>query len=116
MVAIRQDIQIEQYATFRLPVACMERDPVTDQLVVRDLTGWTGAMQIRLTPESVDVLATAVVDVDVATGVVTATIDDVVTATFTWRAGVYDLIITDGVDTDPLAYGDARVRRGVTRG
>jgi hypothetical protein len=115
MVAIYQDIEVEQYATFRLPVACFDRDPDTLQLVVRDLTGWTGAMQIRLTTESDDVLAEAEVDIDVATGVVTASIDDATTGAYTWRSGVYDLLITDGIEADRLARGNARLRPGTTR-
>lgn len=115
MVAVEHNIIVEQGATFTLPVACYEEDPDTGQLVVRDLTGWTGAMQIRLTPDSDTTLGEADVDVDVVTGTVTATIDDAVTAGYTWRAGVYTLIITDGVGTDWLAAGTARCRRGVTR-
>lgn len=117
MVAVVQDVEIEQYATFELPILCLERDPTgeTDQLVVRDLTGWTGAMQVRLTTDSDTVLATAEVDIDIDLGVVTATIDDVTTAGYTWRSGVYDLTITDGVSTDRLARGVARCTRGTTR-
>ena len=117
MVAIVTDIEIEQYATFELPILCVEKDPTgeTDQLTVRDLTGWTGAMQVRLTTDSTDVLAEADVDIDVTTGVVTAMIDDTVTAGYTWRTGVYDLVITDGAVTDRLATGSARCTRGVTR-
>jgi hypothetical protein len=115
VTAIEQDITIRQRSTFTLPVICYEVDPDTGQLVIRDLTGWTGAMQVRLTADSDTVLAEADVTIDVDTGIVTATIDDDVTAEYTWRSGVYDLIITDGIDTDPLAAGAARCVRGVTR-
>lgn len=115
MTAIEQNIIIRTRSTFRLSIVCYELDPDTEQLVVRDLTGWTGAMQVRLTPDTDAVLAEADVDIDVATGTVTATIDDDVTETYTWRSGVYDLTITDGIDTDPLAAGVARCVRGVTR-
>ncbi len=117
MVAIVQDIEVEQYATFILPILCMEQDPNAGigQLVIRDLTGWTGAMQIRLTTDSEDVLAEAEVDIDVEAGIVTATIDDATTAGYTWRSGVYDLLITDGIDSDRLARGNARCTRGTTR-
>ncbi len=115
MVAIEHNIIIEQGATFELPVACYEIDPDTEQPVVRDLTGWTGAMQVRLTADADAVLAEADVTIDVDTGIVTATIDDTVTAEYTWRSGVYDLIITDGIGTDRLVEGTARCRRGVTR-
>ncbi len=115
MTTIEQDIVVRQYSTFTLTVACYERDPDSGQLVVRDLTGWTGAMQVRATPDSETVLAEADVSIDVDTGIVTALIDDAITAEYTWRSGVYDLIITDGVDTDSLAVGAARCVRGVTR-
>lgn len=115
MVAVEHNIVIEQGATFTLPVVCYEEDPDTGQLAVRDLTGWTGAMQVRLTAESDTTLGEADVDIDVDTGIVTATIDDDVTAGYTWRAGVYNLIITDGVSTDWLAVGTAKCRRGITR-
>ena len=115
MAAIEQDIVIRQRSTFTLPVICYEVDPDTGHLAIRDLTGWTGAMQVRLTADSDTVLAEADVAIDVDSGTVTATIDDDVTAEYTWRSGVYDLIITDGIDTDPLAAGAARCVRGVTR-
>lgn len=117
MVAIVIDIEVEQYATFELPILCVEADPTgeTEQLVPRDLTGWVGAMQIRDSADTGTVLAEADVEIDTDTGLVTAVIDDTVTAGYTWRAGVYDLIITDGVTTDRLARGAARCTRGVTR-
>lgn len=115
MVAVEHNIVIEQGATFTLPVECVEEDPDTGQLVVRDLTGWTGAMQIRLTPDSDTTLGEADVTIDVDTGTVTATIDDDVTAEYMWRAGVYNLVITDGIGTDWLAVGTAKCRRGITR-
>lgn len=115
MTAVEQDIVIRQRSTFTLPVICYEVDPDTGQLVIRDLTGWTGAMQVRLTADSDTVLAEADVTIDIDSGIVTAVIDDDVTAEYTWRSGVYDLIITDGIDTEPLAAGAARCIRGVTR-
>lgn len=115
MVAIAHDIIVEQGATFTLPIACDEVDPDSGQILVRDLTGWTGAMQVRLTADSDTVLAEADVEVDVDNGIVTATIDDDVTAGYTWRSGVYTLIITDGLGTDWLAAGAARCVRGATR-
>lgn len=115
MTAVEHDIIIRTHSTFSLSVACYDLDPDTEQLVVRDLTGWTGAMQVRLTADGDTVLAEADVDIDADTGVVTATIDDDVTAEYAWRSGVYDLVITDGLDTDALAAGVARCTRGVTR-
>jgi hypothetical protein len=115
LTAISHDIELRTGSTFTLPISCAEQDPDTLQLAVRDLTGWTGAMQIRPSATSDTILAEAAVTIDVASGTVTATIDDVDTADMTWRSGVYDLIITDGTETDPLAAGVARLVRGVTR-
>lgn len=115
MAAIEHNITIRTRSTFTLAVACQEIDPDTGQLVVRDLTGWTGAMQVRLTADADATLAEADVEIDVDTGTVTATIDDDVTEGYTWRSGVYDLVIADGVDTETLATGVARCVRGVTR-
>lgn len=114
MAAVRYNITLSSGRTFTLRVACkVENDDET--IDVRDLTGWTGAMQIRATADDATVLAEADVTIETATGIVTATIPDLETAAMTWRAGVYDLIITDGVETDMIAEGDARLRRTVTR-
>lgn len=115
MPAIEYSITVRTGSTFELPVACTVQDPATGRLTVRNLAGWTGAMQVRRTADADEVLADAEVDIDIDTGIVTATIDDVVTADYTWRVGVYDLIITDGIRTDPLACGTAECVQGVTR-
>lgn len=115
MVALQQDIVIKQGATFELPIACVERDPDTLELVVRDLAGWTGTMQVRPNVDSETIYAEAEVEIDVGTGIVTAVIDDLTTADYTWRSGVYDLMITDGIVTDCLVEGAARLTRQVTR-
>jgi hypothetical protein len=115
MAAIRHDIELRVGATFTLIVACAVQPEVGGALEARDLTGFTGAMQVRSTADSDTVLATATVTVDEVGGVVTATLTDEDTAAMTWRSGVYDLIITDGLETDVLAEGDARLRRAVTR-
>lgn len=109
MVAVQQDIEVEQGITFELAVEELDDDGVTP----RDLSGYTGAMQIRPSEDSDVVLATAVVEL--STGLVLATIDDAVTATYTWRVGVYDLEITNGSRTDRIARGTARLTRQVTR-
>lgn len=114
MAAVRWNITLSNGRTFTLRVACkVENDDET--IDVRDLTGWTGAMQIRETADADAVLATADVEIDTVTGIVTATITDADTEVMTWRSGVYDLIITDGTETDTLAEGSALFRRSVTR-
>lgn len=115
MAALRNDIALNADRTFVLRVACKEQNADTLELEVRDLTGWTGAMQIRDTPGGT-VLAEADVEIDTATGVVTATIAAADTDTATWRSGVYDLVIDDGAGSlDALAEGVARLRPSVTR-
>jgi hypothetical protein len=115
MAAIRHDIELRVGATFTLLIACVTQPEVGGAVEVRDLTGWTGAMQIRASAEAETVLAAATVTIDEANGVVTATFTDDATALMTWRSGVYDLIITDGQETDVLAMGNARLLRAVTR-
>ncbi len=111
MVAVRLDLTAEQGRTLRYAADVLDADGITP----RNLAGWTGQSQIRATAEATTVLATATVTVDAANGIVTATIDDADTATFTWRSAKYDLIITDGTDTEALLYGDVRVRPSITR-
>jgi hypothetical protein len=115
MTAIRHNIELYRGGTFTLLVACVVQTAEGGPVEVRDLTGWTGAMQVRSTVDGDIVLAEADVEVDVATGVVTAIIEAADTEAMTWRSGVYDLVITDGIDIEPLAEGDARLRRLVTR-
>jgi hypothetical protein len=115
MAALRYDIALSADRTFVLRVACKEQDADTLELEIRDLTGWSGAMQIRDTPGGT-VLAEADVEVDAATGTVTATVAAADTADATWRSGVFDLIIDDGAGyIDPLVEGVARLRPSVTR-
>jgi hypothetical protein len=115
VAALKWDIEMFNGRTFTLRVACKTVSDTTGAVSVRDLTGWTGAMQIRPTTDDDTVYADADVTIDTATGIVTATVTDEDTAAATWRAGVYDLVITDGVDPDTLVFGTARLRRSTTR-
>ena len=117
MAAIQTDIELSAGRTFTFAVQCSTEDPDTHELTVRDLTGYTGAMQVRATADATAVLVAADVAIDVTTGVVTATIEAADTATATWRSGTYDLIIMDA-DNEPidtLARGTARITRSVNR-
>jgi predicted amino acid dehydrogenase len=108
--AIEWDIEVEQGATFELPIDC-----VTAEGEVRDLTGYTGVMQIRSSRSTLGtLLATATVTITADTGRVVASIADTVTAAYDWHAGVYDLFITNGSRTDKLATGNAKLIRAVT--
>ena len=115
MTAIHCDIEMWTGRTFTQSVACAEVDPTTGKAVTRDLTGWTGAMQIRPSAgDTATVYATATVTIDVDSGVVTATVADEDTVAATWRSGTYDLVITDGIEVDTLTEGTARLRRSTT--
>lgn len=112
---IQHDIVLREDRTFTLAVACVTEDPDTLEVDVRNLSGWSGAMQVRATGTAAAVLVEASVSIDVPTGVVTATIDPADTLDVTWRSGVYDLVITDGAAIEPIAEGAVRLRQTVTR-
>lgn len=114
MTAVRKDVVVEQGATFELAVTVLTTDDGVTYSP-KNLTGYTGSMQIRSSVDATAVLATATVTIDSASGVVTATISDTLTNAMTWRAGVYDLEIANGSRTDRLAYGNAKLERQVTR-
>ena len=110
MGAIEWDIEVEQRATFELPIDCVDASGA-----VRDLTGYTGEMQIRSSRSTAGtLLGTATVAITADTGRVVASIDDDTTAGYDWHAGVYDLFITNGSRTDKLATGNAKLIRAIT--
>jgi hypothetical protein len=86
-----------------------------DQGEPRDLTGFTGAMQIRASKDdpTSTLLASGTVTIDADDGTATVTIGD--TSAMTWIAGYYDVVITDG-DGPPerILEGRATLRQGVT--
>lgn len=76
-----------------------------------DLAGYTGAMQIRELRSDEDVLAevpTDAIEVDAVNRQVTVRIPSEDTATYTWRRGVYDLVIT-GPEGDQWRLVEGRV-------
>lgn len=110
MGAIEWDIEVEQRATFELPIDCVDTEGAT-----RDLTGYTGEMQIRTSRStSGTLLGTATVTIEAATGRVLATIPMGTTALYDWHSGVYDLFITNGTRRDKLATGTAKLIRAIT--
>lgn len=109
MVAVEHDIEVEQGATFEFAVECLEEDGQTP----RTFSGYTGALQIRA-ERAPDATLLATATVTVATGLVTATIADDLTAAMDWRAGVYDLKITNGSLSERIARGNARFTSQVT--
>ena len=85
-----------------------------------DLTGYTGAMQIRELRNDILPLATvdpAGITVNPGTRQVTVRIPSESTAAFTWERGVYDLVIT-GPSNDSWRLVEGRVTNSlpVTRG
>lgn len=82
-----------------------------------DLTGYTATLQIRAYALAPTILYDASNDIVLGgtTGTITLTIPDTATATFTWWAGVYDLLLTSsqGVATRFLT-GNVTVSPGVS--
>jgi hypothetical protein len=109
MVAVVLDIEIEQGVTCDIAITALAEDGVT----ARDLSGYTGAMQVRETADSMTVLLTGVVTL--TAGLVTATITDTDTGAVEWYAGVYDIEIDNGTRSERIARGKVRVTRQVTR-
>lgn len=115
MPATRLDLVAEPGRTLRVAADVLTSDGVTPDT---GLTGWTGAMQIRATPDAATVLATATVTIDTATGIVTGTVGATTTATWTWDTAWYDMEITNNSDpaqADGLLYGVVRIRPTTTR-
>jgi hypothetical protein len=109
LTATYQEITVEQGGTFTITIDVLDSTGLTNRT---DLAGWTGEFVIRADRDpSATLLATGTVAVNASTGVATATLDDTATAAMTWRSGQYDIWITNGTDTEPLAWGKATFRR-----
>lgn len=116
MTAIRQDITIEQGATYRAWLNCVDRsgDPI-------DLSGGTLRMQVRTRPEDHLVLASVSSDGagietrDAAAGQAVITIAASVTAGMPAGVCVYDLELEQGATVTRLMQGRVTVLLGVTR-
>lgn len=109
MVAVVQDIEVEQGFTFELIVEMLDEDGQTPRV----LAGYTGTMQIRDSEDSTGTLL-GTATVSIATGQVSATIAHGTTADYTWRVGNYDIAITNGTRREKIARGVARLTRYVT--
>lgn len=113
MPATRLDVMVEERATFELTIDLLdsEGDPRTD------LTGATGAMQIREDRDDTsDLIVAATVEVDASNSQVTATITAAVTAGLDFTSGWYELRITNqaATRTERVAHGVATFSRGTT--
>jgi hypothetical protein len=102
------NIEADQNADIVLTVAVQDDDGTA-----ADLTGFTGAMQVKASYVDIDLLAEATVAVDPDNGLVTATV--AAADTLDWTAGYYDLQITDGTHPEYIARGTIRLRPTVTR-
>lgn len=111
---------INQYATYTLPIiwsaglcGCGTVGAGPSPV---DLTGYTVAMQFRAF-QGGEILYDASSDIVLGgtTGEITLTIPAIVTATFTWWKGVYDLLLTDSSgNATRLLQGSVTVSPGVT--
>jgi len=82
----------------------------------RDLTGYTGEMQVRASADDVDVLATGTVTVTPATGRVVGEISSTATDDAVWVSAFYDVRITsDSIDYEYVVHGKIKLRPTVTR-
>lgn len=119
MTAVRQNLVIEQGATFSFNINWIQEDETTPV----DLTGFTARMHIR---DSVDALAFLREFTDangrIVLGGTAGTIQLLMTATdtaaLTFTEGVYDLELVDTAgsgDVTRLTYGGVEVRPEVTR-
>lgn len=112
MAATRASIVIEQGADFDMVIG-ITGGPA-------DLTGYTGAMQIRALATDTATLydsGEGGLTVDPINWQVVVKIPCAETATFGWSLGVYDVLITsgDGETAYRLAEGKVNVDRSVTR-
>lgn len=120
MSAVRQNLVIEQGATFVFNINWMQEDETTPV----DITGFTARMHIR---DNIDAVDPALVELTTensritlggTSGTIQLSISAVDTAAITFTEGVYDLelVNTGGTgDVTRLTYGGVEVRPEVTR-
>lgn len=107
-VAVQYDLDADQGSTIPVSVGVTEADGSDS-----DLSGFTGQMQVRLTPEDDTILAEGTVAI--VGNVVTGTVAAADTEDALWRAASYDLRIMSGTTREYLARGIIRLRPTVTR-
>ena len=115
MGTVKLDIVVRQGATFELTVQARNADGT-----VKDLTGYTGRMQIRPYVDSTDVLLDAVVSgtitITSAQGIVAVSVPANITAAMDWSSGVYDLeVFSSAANVIRLVEGNASFSKEVTR-
>ncbi len=94
------DLCIQQWATYSQAFTWLSPAIVANggqKVLPVDLTGYTATLEIIPFPLSTAVLYDASSNITLGgpTGIITISIPASVTGTFTWWAGVYDLLLTD---------------------
>jgi len=116
MAAIKDNLLIEQGATFKRSIKWFEPDEITPV----NLTDYTARMHIRADIES-DIILVSLTDLDGITlggaaGTVVINMNDTVTAALAFLEGVYDLELEDASGfVTRLTYGGVKVSPEVTR-
>lgn len=116
MAATRLDIVIEQGVRFDRSIQVRNKDGT-----VKNLTGYSGRMQIRPSYASATVLldattANGMVTINAPGGVVTITIGADITTPMTWTSGYYDVeIFSSAADVIRILQGSASLSLEVTR-
>lgn len=114
------DLCIQQWATYLQAFTWLSPQVVASggqQVLPVDLTGYTATLEIIPYPLATSVLYDASSNITLGgpTGIVTIDIPASITGTFTWWAGVYDLLLTDLAGTAyRFAQGNANVSPGVS--
>lgn len=98
----------KQGATFQREITLRD-----DNNAVIDLTGFTGRMQVRLTPSSTEIAAT--VTVSIASNTITMLLTAIETALINPWNYYYDLELVNGASVERLLEGRFEVTPEVTR-
>lgn len=116
MATVRKDITVQQGVAFKLNIAAQNKDGT-----VKDLTGYTGKMQIRPAAGSGTLLmeastANGYLTINAPGGIVMVNVPSTITDPMTWTNGVWDLevICAAPVDSLRLAEGFASLSLEVT--
>jgi hypothetical protein len=110
-----EHFEVRTGRTFRKVIRILNADGS-----VRDLSGWQARMSIKADVDDVAPLVTltsspaAGLTITPLAGEIEIKIDDSATALYTWESGVYDLVITNGTDAEPVLEGGIIVRKSVT--
>ncbi len=114
------DLCIQQNATYLQAFTWLSPQVTSTgiQTLPVDLTGYTATLQILPYPLATTILydASANITLGGVTGIITISIPASITSTFTWWAGVYDLLLTDLNGTAwRFTQGNVTVNPGVSQ-